>query len=205
MTRQQAEAVVGKVIVAKINRQVEAVSAIESHGGRVLYNFEMSGCRVRSHGFTTLPAVDDDRPHVPPWLWKMLGDAYFGEVEAADMHYASIQDNDLELLVNFPKLRMLDLSNARISDKGMASVGRLSKLTLLWLTRTPIGDDGLAAIAGLRELRGLDLTLTAVTNGGLRHLTGMTNLDSLDLSCTRVTRGGIARWAGSPNSSTCRL
>lgn len=118
----------------------------------------------------------------------------------------SVNNDDLALLVDMPRLRELNLSQSNVTDAALEHVGKLKQLKSLNLHQTAITDRGLERIGQLTQLEVLSLSQTAITDAGLAKLSGLTELTFLGVDKTQTTEAGLialkralpklmARWA----------
>jgi Leucine-rich repeat (LRR) protein len=171
----------GKKIERKRYEQ-EAVEAIVSSGGQVLYDYEM---------------VKGGTPPGPAWLRKLLGKNLFSEVVLVNLiGRGQASDSGLVVLDRFPQLQELDLLNTKITDAGLVSLRGLNRLQELDLGETKVTDAGLVNLRGLTQLRRLDLAKTAITDAGLVNVKGLTQLRELELVDTKITDAGLVNLEG---------
>lgn len=125
-----------------------------------------------------------------------------------------IREEDLQLLLVFPRLwhleieqpawqggglavlqRLEELSSIslgrRTSDAHIARIGEVRSLETLYLRRSRITDSGLEYLRPLTNLRSLELEGTSINDSGLRNLEGLTNLQHLSLANTHITDAGL--------------
>ncbi len=146
-------------------------------------------------------------PPSPAWLHEglrwALGDDYFrnvsglnlsrppsaadsdaiealGSVERLRLADFPLNDENLDRLVNCPRLRELSLMQSKLPARRLASVGALRNLRVLDLSNTDATADDLAPLANLSLLEDLELPPEAGIDAGLLHLQGLRNLRSLD-------------------------
>ena len=169
--------------LAEANRQHEAVRAIASSGGIVLYDFEDDSRYVDK-------TPTDTRTSLVMWLHSILGADMFADV--VKVHTGTsptlvMTDATLTHLEQLPRLRLVELTATKITDEGLRHLEGLTQLHSLSLTHTNITGSGLRHLKGLSQLQSLDLTGTKVTDAGLEHLIGLTQLTELTLSYTDVS------------------
>jgi len=81
-----------------------------------------------------------------------------------------VDDDDLALLTDMPRLRTLILSRSGVTDVGLAHISKLTQLESLWLNETSITDAGLARLGSLSNLKTLYLDKTRTTEPGKEAL-----------------------------------
>jgi Leucine-rich repeat (LRR) protein len=105
---------------------------------------------------------------------------------------SKVTDDDLELLVAFPKLRELDLNGTKITNAGLVHLKALTNLKRLVLSANiDITDTGLANLRGLTRLEWLNLCITRATDAGLVHLRDLKALEYLQLRLTNISDAGL--------------
>ena len=174
--------------------QRNAVAAIESYGGHVIYDWD------RGEG----PYVVEGEPWVPRWLMDRIGVDYFGHVTEVTLFQAGADEAAVHL-GHFDRLQRLAASGPSFSDAGLAHLKRLSSLSCLSLDGTPVSDAGLVHLERLANLSDLFLVDTQVTDAGLLHLRGLTNVSCLGLSCSQITDAGLVHMKDLINLSILRL
>jgi Leucine-rich repeat (LRR) protein len=94
-------------------------------------------------------------------------------------------------LQRLPRLEELDMGGTKVTDKGLAHLGKLPlrRLRLGWAME--FTDAGLAHLARIKTLEELDLSFTKVTGKGLGHLRPLASLKALDLRGTDVGDSGL--------------
>lgn len=118
-------------------------------------------------------------------------------------------DRSLQLLRDFPKLRILTLTNTRVTDEGLAELSRYPELTCLYIANIdhtkligPTGSSlntaplitgkGLERLKDLPRLQVVQLIGPQTTDEDLRAMAHLKHLVFVDLKDTRVTTAGIA-------------
>jgi len=104
-----------------------------------------------------------------------------GSVERIRLADFPLNDENLDRLVNCPKLRELSLMQSKLPPRRLASVGALRSLRVLDLDDTDATAADLAPLANLSLLEKLELPPEAGTDPGLLHLQGLRNLQTLDV------------------------
>jgi internalin A len=202
--------------------QREAVAAIEAAGGRVNYQWAISGSPIRP------------RTSRQPWNWllKTLGTDLVCNVISVTFHHKDsaiskqpIDDALMAKVGTLGHLKTFQLgpwTNNKVTSQGLAELGRLKKLTELDLSLNEpihfdfsflvrlktleslqllrlavIHDDDLAHLEGLTKLRRLTIFPAikgkpSINDAGLAHLAGLTELRSLQLDCTQIKGPGLA-------------
>jgi hypothetical protein len=114
------------------------------------------------------------------------------ELGILELRLDGVDDQSLENLTAWPKLRSLTIHGGCYSEKGMKFIGRLKALVSLSLRDAPIGDRDMECLKNLTELEYLDLGGTHVTDAGIAYLLGLDNLSGLSLAGTAITDNGVA-------------
>ena len=113
-------------------------------------------------------------------------------VIAIDADNTLFDDDCLEAIKTFSRLRDLNLHGAPVTDAGLVHLRALPKLKNLSLAFTEITDTGLAHLKGLSALQTLSLGNThGITDAGLEQLKRLTNLRDLNVDGTKVTAEGV--------------
>jgi Leucine-rich repeat (LRR) protein len=201
-------------IVHQARVQRDAVAAIESAGGRVVYDWQLNNGRLNPIG--------------QPWAPKPLVDAcgvdYFGravrvrwdpyrpgfyegvacvkdlsQIQKLDLSGTIATDEEVAHLRGLTELRRLDLSLTHITPESLAHLERLRNLEFLSLMNTSVADTGLIHLKGLTNLQVLSLDSTDVTDAGLAHLAGLLKLRELSLARTEITDAAIRHLSGLTN------
>ena len=84
-------------------KQKDAVDAIQSLGGSVVYYYQQIAPVSAGGGFTTA------KPPGPTWLRRILGDEYFVKVYSANLGGRDVCDQHLELLKAMPTIKRVFL------------------------------------------------------------------------------------------------
>jgi hypothetical protein len=187
-----------------VGQQRDAVAAINSVGGEVLYDWQWSNGR---------PLPRPARPRWPDWVVNVLGPDFLGRVVAVNLSRAGLSANN-DLISDVGRLRHLEhltLGQSAITGKGLAPLRDLTRLKTLYvwdtrvsaadlvylekmvkleelvLPRIPLSDADLAHFARLTKLKGLILSGNRITNDGLAHLAAIKDMQFLTLQQTSVT------------------
>jgi hypothetical protein len=170
------------VKLSQARQQRQAVEAIRSMGGQVIYDFAYYPPRRR---------------RAPDWVIEIFGIDFCQDVVAvlASDDRTMFVDADVvrwrESFRRLPKLFDLDLSGTGITDVGLKCVEELPQLEKLYLADTKITDAGLASIEHLSHLNTLYLGHTSIGDAGLRHLGKLVHLRLLTLENTNVRGAGL--------------
>lgn len=188
--------------------QKRAVTAIQSVGGTVFFDYHENGPRSWS---------TSGSPRGPQWLRTAIGPEYFdrvvyvglfetpsdsqwikavndlGTVKTLLLSGSNVTDATLEKLDGSSALLELHLTNAAVTDNGVRLLGKFPNLRWLTANSTSISDDGLADLAELSELRELNVKNTLVSDDGVASIAGLTNLQKLDIRGTRISQKGVER------------
>jgi hypothetical protein len=159
----------------------EAVTAIESAGGTVYYDWEWKD---------GLPMTEE-----PGWLRRRLGPGFFEEVARTSIG----EKGDDALMVHIGRLRHLQslgICRGNVTHSGLAAIAGLTNLKQLDISHTGITDAGLARVADLTNLETLSLDNTSITDAELARVAGLTNLEVLSIENTRITDGGLIHLTG---------
>ncbi|MBI3864937.1 MAG: hypothetical protein HY290_23930, partial [Planctomycetia bacterium] len=161
----------------------------------------------------------DDCPRVNNENLKtLIGLTHLRELILEDL---TITDDALDVLAEFPELKLLSLSGSRkLTDDGMRRLARLTKLESLYVGYAQITDAGLEsldALTNLKELRAqqlnmsgtslrhfprlkiLALGLSQITDSGLAPIAAMPDLQGVALNNTAISDAGLAPFAGLRN------
>jgi hypothetical protein len=214
-----------RIEMTKAQRRQEAVSAIQSLGGEVLYDYQ---------GKTSGSAPPTTPPSPPQtWLHKLFGRDLFDRV--LSVHFYScpgrpgigdadlmphleplsdlrdvnlcdtnITNQGLRCLENHQDLRSLDLASTKINEGDLDHLTGL-RLRRLSLFGTRASDAGLKSLKDMQSLRELNLHGTRVTDAGLTSLQGLKGLQSLNLTRTNVTDAGLKHLEGLGTLNTLSL
>jgi hypothetical protein len=181
-------------------RQKEVVAAIDTGGGLVYFDYEMTlGTNSRS-------VVDPKAsPPGPVWLREFLGEDYFRTAKGVSLGLP-IRESCFAQVARLPELELLASFNTQIidsasgtkrsvQDSDLAIIDGLTRLRYLafhdWKGESRITDAGLIHIQNLTDLENLELTNTRVTDAAVQYLRRLTKLKYLDLQGTLVTADGI--------------
>jgi hypothetical protein len=194
------------VQVTAARRQKNAVEAILSAGGRVVYDYQVVARPPMPAvpGAPQLPAgavlgdtkVDHRQlPPGPAWLRKQIGDDYFATVVAAYFNHAkaTIQKPDLDQLARVPHVRKLGFydCDTRIHDQDLTALGELHELEELQFIQARINGSILAQLPNPKRLKMLYLRQTDIDDAALEPLERMTGLEILNLGETHITDAGL--------------
>ena len=181
--------VVLATVVIPAVRQRRAVERVRALDGWIGYDY-------RFHVDGTEDA--DASPPGPEWLRGLIGEDFFQTVVLVQFpgswqldHAKHVTDQELEALVDLPKLRSLTLSMTSVEGAGLKHLRRLTSLVELDLHDSPVDDAGLANVSELSSIKSLNLGGTLITNDGLSYLRNLPHLVSLDLENTKVSSRGL--------------
>ena len=129
-----------------------------------------------------------------PALSEQLAAVRAQQSDIVHLEGAALSDDDLDLLVDVPRLKILQLDHAenKLTDAGMAKIARLAALEHLRIRGGSIGDEGLAQLATMPSLKILNLPQGKFSDAGLAQLKGLPQLVMLRIGSPRVTDAGIA-------------
>ena len=112
-------------VVRSAHIQRDAVAAIESAGGGVIYDWEAQNG----------PEASSTGPWwAPNWLMECIGIDYFGHVMSVQC-FGSRYEAPLVQIQNLGRLEYLILSHSRVNDAGFAHLSRLTNLKALGSAR----------------------------------------------------------------------
>ena len=101
-------------------------------------------------------------------------------------------DDDVALVVGFPKVRDLSLAGAKVTRRGVEQLRSVTTLPSLDLSHTQLTGDALEVVAQLSGLTDLKLAgCHWVRDEHLELLSPLTHLDRLDLEDTSITPAGL--------------
>jgi hypothetical protein len=168
-------------VVRSARIQCEAVAAIETGGGKVLYDWQSKTGRP----------IPGAKPWAPRWMIDCLGVDSFGHVVSARLSLTA-KEAILIHVGRLGRLQELYLAGLLVTDEGLAPLKGLTDLESLDLTGAAVSNEGLAGLEGLTNLRELSLAYANnVGDAGLVHLSNLRNLRTLALYNTRVTVAGV--------------
>jgi Leucine-rich repeat (LRR) protein len=124
--------------VWQARQQREAVNWVQSHGGQVAYEYQLSETNFIVHGVWR-----DADPFAPTWLVELIGIDYFDSVVEVDLRQKNI--TEFSPLVKLPYLKMLAVSGCPLND--LSPLEHLNCLEMLYLNNTNVHD-----ISPLRNL-----------------------------------------------------
>lgn len=154
-------------------QQAAAVQWVRSHGGRVVYDFELDGSEYAR--------LKDGEPACPQWLRELVGKDYVSPVFVVSLENADVRD--VSPLLRFTELRSLSLAGTQVDDA--APLRTLTKLRGLNLNGTNVA--AATPLANLTELTNLDLSGTQVRDvSPLARLDKLTYLALADLGIDDV-------------------
>jgi hypothetical protein len=110
-----------------------------------------------------------------------------GQLEWLDLAFVDLQDQQLEVLKQLPRLTRLNLEGTPITDASAAYLGELKMLEELDLSQTKIGDEGITKLKDLDHLATLWLTGTAVTDESLEVLGNLPKLEFLQVDGSQIS------------------
>jgi hypothetical protein len=162
----------------RYHRQRQVTELVTRHGGQIAYR----------------KAIRSEEPAGGPRRSSWLDDFALRDIEAVTLFFAPIEDAELAVLRNCPRLKRLDLDYTSISDRGLAQIAHLSSLVWLDVKQTNVTDAGMQAISHLPQLESLLLDGVSLTDSGLKHLESLPSLRYLSLRQTDVSDAGLERF-----------
>jgi hypothetical protein len=179
-------------------RQREAVEAIKSAGGTVVYDYQY----VPRAKPTGLPLFDyrvdfDAQPPISFWLRMALGDDCFRTVVAVYFNdpKPNIAKAEFDQIAALPALRQFvlgpDQPGWKIEGSDLAALAEPNQLEVLQLFGTHVTGDMLAQLHSLTKLTAVTISNSDFDDAAMEQIGKMTNLRSLDLDGTEVTDAGI--------------
>jgi internalin A len=176
-------------LVRSARIQREAVAAITTAHGRVLYDWEWNNGRH----------TPDGRPWRPRWLVDRQGVDHFNHVTKV-VFPRDATDAEMAHLGNLTLVDTLVFDPSNVSDLGLAHLDRLTSLRWLSISSaSSSADTRIMRLKMLTRLQGLNLDGSDVTDAGLTHLQSFTGLELLGLSDTGITDEGLAHLKGLTN------
>jgi hypothetical protein len=132
-------------------KQRTIVTAIERHGGHVVYEGQFASQTERS------------------WLRRVLGRDFFDEVLQVGF-FGPDEGRPLQQLKELASLTALLMDSIQIDEAELKHLGELTNVEYLSLNHAQITDAGLQHLVGLKNLESLFLYNTAVTPEGVELL-----------------------------------
>jgi internalin A len=203
----------------KSQRQMHAISVLQSVGAVYAYDYEGPISRATRHPWTLSPTPG--RSRYPRWLHKRLGVDFLHNITRVHLETSyRLADDDIDRLWNaladLPNLTHLEASGpvtrpgailhlrharrlqalslrwATIADDDLAVLAQLPQLQELNLNETPVSDAAFEHVGRIRNLRAIELHHTLVTDDGLRQIAKLSRLQRLRLSGTKIGNEGVA-------------
>lgn len=144
----------------------------------------------------------DTKPVVvtEPSLAEQVALVIAGRSSIIQIEQVAITDDDLAMLAQCPKLKVLQLDDEQnqVTDAGIRHLAKLSSLEHLRIQGGNVGDDGLELLASVKSLRILNLPQGKFTDEGLARLRELPKLVQLRFGSPQVTSQGVARLAEFP-------
>jgi len=106
-------------------------------------------------------------------------------------HAKNVTNASMEVFAKIPGLRNLDLAGASIDNEGLKPLRNYPTLTRLVLNETKVTDAGLAVVATISNLECLELYKCFITDEGCKHIGKMKNLVKISLDTTPVSDRGL--------------
>jgi hypothetical protein len=80
---------------------------------------------------------------LPEWLMNACGGDNLYPVESINLSHCDVRDEDLEMLLQFPRLEQVNLCGChRVTHAGVAKLKRLRHLKLVWVNGMSVEDAG---------------------------------------------------------------
>ena len=132
-------------------------------------------------------------PSWGPWWCPVINDDAYADYQFVwfnSTSNAGLRDDDLAVLKDFPRLKVLELSAPLITDKAIDHIRGIKSLRELTLYQTQVTDRGLKRLSGI-PLEKLVLAGPEVTNETLEALAAFPSLRRLLIAETAVTDAGL--------------
>ncbi len=128
------------VRLLQLERQRQAIAAVEKSGGYVFYDYQISR-------YVLIDSPDwENPPPGPKWLRDLLGDDFFARVVVAQSIRGEVTDSDLEPIKQLSDLRMLEIGDTGVTDDAVGILKGLTKLEYLGIGGTKITESSERAL-----------------------------------------------------------
>jgi tetratricopeptide (TPR) repeat protein len=111
-----------------------------------------------------------------------------------DFSGTAASDVEVQLLSEFPTLKIVSLRGTAITDSGLLGLNLLPELELLILGDTAISDAGLSHLLPLSKLRFLALDDTQVSDAGFLLLLELPSLEGVSIQRAQVTAEAVQKF-----------
>lgn len=135
--------------------------------------------------FTEELTLVELRKEVPRSLLAKL--SRLPHLEILDAAAAKLEDADVALLADCPRLKKLWINGGQVTADGVQTIAALPNLMSVNLDDIPLNDTAMAALGNHQELKRLYLARTQVSDAGVEQLTGLSKLLGIGLEGTQVT------------------
>lgn len=159
----------------------DAVAAIQSTGGTVLYEYHESGPRSWSTSGT---------PRGPEWARDLLGTEFFDRVVYIGLSNTPDNDDWIEGFNRLGQVKTLLLSGPHVTDETLNKMNGSDSLLELHLTNSQVTDAGLRALGKFPKLRWLIANNTSIADEGVMHLSVLRDLQEVNVRNTNVSKEG---------------
>ncbi len=185
-----------------------AVLAIETLGGRVVFDFEngFDGANPPENApqrstLERLFSSPSSQARPRAIFVRMGGEGIsndslallrdFPDLEGISITNSIIDDDGLRHLSGLQRLKRLRIIRSRIRGPGLESIAALPELSLLNLGTSPVEDTGIAVLRQAPELKNLILRSPNVTDLGAAHLAEIPKLEQLSIDGTAISGGAL--------------
>jgi hypothetical protein len=215
----------------RANRQKFAVETMTSHGGHIIYDYQIID---QPRGLGMLSRDPDATPPVPGWSAGLLSEHYFvTPIELRIHDRRLIESGHLSVVSDLPELERISISRMRLNRADLSELPPLAGLRVfriepsylpsemglrdfsflrgfprlqeLSIGFSKFSDDDVQFIANAIGLRSLNVSFTAIGDNGLRQLQRLTKLESLGLAKTKITDKGLAYLRSFPRLESLNL
>ncbi len=169
-------------------RQRLAAEAIVSHGGDIVYDYQLIWLSGK-HEPKWNPNAE---PSGPSWLRRLFGEDVFAGVVRARI----VNDSDIDSLQYFPELERLELAAPLDDASHLNRLAGLKRLKSLRFDMVPLANSQLEYIKGLTSLRILSIENAQITDDGLQTLEGLHDLEQIGLTGPKLSDAGLVHIAG---------
>lgn len=125
------------------------------------------------------------------------------EIDTAYKQFMTVQDSDLDGVLDAPNISYLALGGTAVTDAGLEELPPLQHVTWVDLFKTKVDGSGLVHLRDLPKLIQVDVSATQITDEHLPQLAQLKQLETVILGATRISNNGLATLA--PLTSLKRL